>query len=314
MKQKEVLILCGPTAVGKTACSLWLAEAVGGEVVSADSMQLYRYMDIGSAKPTREERARVPHHLVDFLDPRAPFSVAEYQKLARTAIRDILRRGKIPVVSGGTGLYVHSILYDMDFTASPGDPAFRREMEALAEREGREAVHRLLAEQDPVAAEHLHPGNLKRIIRCLEILRQGGTIRPFRESFMKTNLYSCRVLGLTRNRQELYHRIDRRVEMLMEEGLLEEVRGLMEMGLTEDDISMKGIGYKELILHLKGTCTLKEAVTQIQQNTRNYAKRQLTWFRRYDDVHWLDLSPYCGEEKEIRREIERWTEEKGVSV
>lgn len=303
--KKEVIILCGPTAVGKTACSLHLAEALGGEIISADSMQLYRYMDIGSAKPTRNELDRIPHHLVDFLDPRTPFSVAEYQQLARKAILQVLEQGKPPVVSGGTGLYINSILYEMDFSVPVNDLAFRREMEELAEREGKEAVHQLLKEQDREAAERIHPNSLKRVIRSLEILREGGKIRTFEESFVKTDLYDCRLVGLTRDREELYQRINRRVDLLMEAGLLEEVRNLMEMGLTEGDISMKGIGYKEIIAFLKEECSLEEAVSLIKQSTRNYAKRQLTWFRRYDDIQWFDLSLYPSE-IEAGEDILQW--------
>lgn len=303
--QKEVIILCGPTAVGKTACSLYLAEALGGEIISADSMQLYQYMDIGSAKPTREELKRIPHHLVDFVDPRTPFSVAEYQRLARNAILQVLEQGKIPIVSGGTGLYVNSILYEMDFSVPVKDSNFRREMEELAQREGKEAVHQLLMEQDREAAERIHPNSLKRVIRSLEILREGGKIRTFEESFVKTSLYNCRLVGLTRDREELYQRINRRVDLLMEAGLLEEVRGLMEMGLTEGDISMKGIGYKEIIAYLKGESSLEEAVSLIKQNTRNYAKRQLTWFRRYEDIQWFDLSLYPSE-REAGEDILQW--------
>lgn len=303
--KKEVIILCGPTAVGKTACSLYLAEALGGEIISADSMQLYRFMDIGSAKPTREELAKIPHHLVDFLDPRTPFSVAEYQQLARKAILQVLEQGKTPVVSGGTGLYINSILYEMDFSVPVKDLAFRKEMEDLAEREGKEAVHQLLMEQDPEAAERIHPNSLKRVIRSLEILREGGKIRTFEESFVKTTLYDCRLVGLTRDREELYHRINRRVDLLMEAGLVEEVRNLMNMGLSEGDISMKGIGYKEIIAFLKGECSLEEAVSLIKQSTRNYAKRQLTWFRRYDDIQWFDLSLYPSE-KEAGEDILQW--------
>jgi tRNA dimethylallyltransferase len=302
---KEVLILCGPTAVGKTACSLTLAEALDGEIISADSMQLYRYMDIGSAKPTKEELSRIPHHLVDFLDPRVPFSVAEYQKMAREAIQQVLEEGKTPVVSGGTGLYVHSILYEMDFSVPARDLAFRQEMEELAEKEGKEAVHRLLMDQDQEAAERIHPNSLKRVIRSLEILREGGKLRGFEESFIKNPNLHCRLIGLTRDREELYRRINERVDLLMEAGLLEEVRSLMDMGLTEQDISMKGIGYKEIIAFLKGEYALEEAVALIKQNTRNYAKRQLTWFRRYGDIKWFDLSLYPTE-KEAGEEILQW--------
>lgn len=293
-----IIALAGPTAVGKTKFAIMLAQALDGEVVSCDSMQLYKYMDIGSAKPTAEEMSMAKHHLVDIIDPRDEFSVAQYQKLAKQAISDILSRGKTPIISGGTGLYLNSLLYDMDFSSVPEDSSYRTELEGIAEQEGgREALHKKLAELDPKAASLIHPNNAKKVIRALERLKEGeGEIKQFSDLSRETDDYDVVLIGLTRDRAELYDRINRRVDILMEEGLLDEVKGLMDMGLTQENISMKGIGYKEVMDHLDGRCSLEDAVTTIQKNTRHYAKKQLTWFRRYDKMHWFDISEYNSDE------------------
>lgn len=302
---KDIIAVVGPTAVGKTEYAIRLACELDGEIVSCDSMQLYKFMDIGSAKPTKAEQAMVPHHLVDEIDPRREFSVVQYQKLARQAISDIHSRGKLPVISGGTGLYLNSILYEMDFSAPPRQDGYRKELEALAENQGAEVLHRRLAEKDPDAAQRIHPNNIKKVIRALEAVESTGEgIRPFSQAAQPFAGYRPFLIGLTRERSQLYDRINRRVELLMEQGLLEEVRGLMDMGLTEENISMKGIGYKELIAHLKGEYGLDEAIAKIQQNTRHYAKRQLTWFRRYDKIEWFDLSQYETSENALKDMIE----------
>ncbi len=290
-------MICGPTAVGKTEYAIDVALRFGGEIVSADSMQIYKYMDIGSAKPTPEEQSRVRHYLVDEIDPREPFSVALYQKRAKEAIEQVFANGRIPVISGGTGLYVSSLIYDMDFSAPPGDASFRTELEELASREGAGAVHALLAEKDPEAAARIHPNNLKKVIRALEAHENGGSgISPFEESFVRTRDYDVVLVGLTRDRAELYGRIDRRVDLLIEAGLVDEVKRLTAMGLGYSDISMKGIGYKEIIAYLNGGYDLDEAVRLVKQNTRRYSKRQMTWFRRYEDMKWFNISEYESEE------------------
>ena len=301
---RKIIAIAGPTAVGKTKFALEVAKAFDGEIVSCDSMQLYKYMDIGSAKPSPEELRAVRHHLVDVIDPREPFSVAEYQKRAKDAIADIFARGRTPVVSGGTGLYLNALLYDMDFTADPGDPEYRDKLRRLADTEGPEAVHVLLKKQDPAAAAIIHPNNVKRTIRALERLLDGeGQVRPFSGSFKETKDYDVLLAGLSRDRAELYDRIDRRVDMLIKAGLVDEVRRLMDMGLTESDISMKGIGYKEIIAYLEGQCDLDQAVSEMKKNTRHYAKRQLTWYRRYDKIYWLDISAYRNDEEAIEELI-----------
>lgn len=302
---KDIIVVAGPTAVGKTQYAIELAKALDGEIVSCDSMQLYKYMDIGSAKPTAEELAQAKHYLVDEIDPRQPFSVAEYQKMASAAIREIHEKGKPAIISGGTGLYLNSLLYEMDFGADVADDGYRKELEDFAAEQGAEALHARLAEKDPAAAERIHPNNIKKVIRALEAVEKGGkAIRPFTEVQKENPLYRPFLIGLTRDRQELYDRINMRVDILMQQGLLEEVTGLFEMGLTEDNISMKGIGYKEIIQHLKGEYTLEEAVDKIKQNTRHYAKRQLTWFRRYEKMNWFDLSAYDSTESALEDMLE----------
>lgn len=305
-RSKTIIAVAGPTAVGKTEFAIKLAEAFDGEIVSCDSMQLYKYMDIGSAKPTAEEMARAKHHLVDIIDPRDEFSVAQYQRLAKTAIKDIFKREKLPIVSGGTGLYLNSLLYDMDFSAASEDHAYRTELEEIAEKEGREALHEILMKKDPDAAATIHPNNTKKIIRALERLKQGeGHIRKFSDINRETSDYDVILIGLNRARAELYDRINRRVEILMDEGLLDEVKSLRQMGLTQENISMKGIGYKELMDYLDGICTLEMAVDTIQKNTRHYAKKQLTWFRRYDKMNWYNISDFDSDEHAFE-EMKKW--------
>ena len=289
---RKIIAIAGPTAAGKTEFAIQAALMLDGEVVSCDSMQLYKYMDIGSAKPTKEQRAAVPHHLVDMIDPREEFSAAKYQKLAKDAISDISSRGKQPVICGGTGLYLESLLYDMDFASEPGDPGTREKYYKIAEEEGPEALYERLSVLSPDSAARIHPNNIKRVVRALEAAENGDPIEDINTCLEKTKDYDAVLIGITRDREELYDRINRRVDILMEEGLLDEVKMLVEMGLDFDDISMKGIGYKELIGHLNGEYDLDEAVRLIKRNTRHYAKRQMTWFRRYKDMKWFNVSDY----------------------
>lgn len=290
--KKQIIIIAGPTAVGKTEYAIETAKAINGEIVSADSMQLYKYMDIGSAKPTPEELSQVKHYLVDEIDPREKFSVAKYQKLAKAAIREIFDKGKVPVISGGTGLYINSLMYEMDFAAPPSDEAFRKEIEDMALKKGRDYIHSKLAELDPDAAARIHPNNVKKVIRAIEAAQNGNKVKDFDNAQVPAADYDVLLAGLTRDRAELYERINRRVDILIEKGLVEEVSSLMQMGLGYDDISMKGIGYKEIIGSLEGKYTIEEAIELIKKNTRHYAKRQLTWLRRYDNIKWFNLSSY----------------------
>lgn len=296
----RILVIAGPTAVGKTEYAIRAAEAFNGEIVSCDSMQIYRYMNIGSAKPSPEELSRVPHHLVDFADPREPFTVADYQRLAREAVADIISRGRLPVIAGGTGLYLNSLLLPMDFAKAPENSEYREELLALAEEKGREYLHCMLEDADPEAAARIHPNNVKKVIRALERLKEGEKkVRPFAEAREEDFLYDAVLIGLTRPREELYSRINRRVDMMIDEGLEEEVRGLLDMGLDESFTSMKGIGYKEMLEYLDGRCTLETAIDSIKKNSRHYAKRQLTWFRRYDTMKWYDLSEYLSDSQAV---------------
>ncbi len=305
---KKVIAIAGPTAVGKTKFAIEAAKFIGGEIVSCDSMQLYKYMDIGSAKPTKEELAQVPHHLVDIIDPREPFSVYEYQKLAKEAISDIHSRGLIPVISGGTGLYFNSIIYDMDFTSDSGDLKYRKELKDLADVEGKEAVYKLLVDLDPKTASEIHPNNLKRTIRALERIHEGEkNVRSFKNVNEENKEYDIVLIVLTRDRAELYDRINKRVMLLIEAGLVDEVKRLMDMGLTSDDISMKGIGYKEIMAYLDGEYDLDTAIDIVQKNTRHYAKRQLTWYRRYDKIRWLDITA-CGSDENAIEVLKSWLE------
>lgn len=298
---KKIIVLLGPTAVGKTKISVELALALDGEIVSADSMQLYKEMTIGSAKPNFEEMKGVPHHLVDEIDPKKPFSVAQYQRLAKAAINDIFSRGKLVIIAGGTGLYINSLIYDMDFGENPGNPAFRKEMEKLAEIEGKEVVHKLLVEKDPIASEKIHPNNLKKVIRGLERISEEGSIRSFEESFKAVKDYEVILIGLKRDREELYTRINQRVDLFMEQGLIKEVKSLIEDGLSDENISMMGIGYKEIYDYIQGQTDLDRAITLIKQNSRHLGKKQMTWFKRYKGVKWFDLSTLqCPEEEIIK--------------
>lgn len=292
INKPKILVIAGPTAVGKTKYAIEMARRFDGEVVNCDSMQIYKYMDIGSAKPTAEELSLAVHHLVDFVDPREDFSVAEYQKLAKEAIRDIISRGKLPVISGGTGLYLNSLLYEMDFSNAPRDTAYRDRLWKIAEENGSSHLHKMLMEKDPEIAVTIHENNTKKIIRALERLNESGSIRAFTEVNKPNEDYDPILVGLSRDRAELYDRINARVDILMEMGLIDEVKKLMDMGLTFDSISMKGIGYKEIISYLEGRVDISEATDNIKKNSRHYAKRQLTWFRRYDKMFWLNISDY----------------------
>ena len=306
---REIIVICGPTAVGKTEYAIRTALHVGGEIVSCDSMQLYKFMDIGSAKPTAEEQSRVKHYLVDQIDPSEPFSAARYQSLAKAAIEEIFSKGKIPVIAGGTGLYLNALLYDMDFSATPADEEFRSKLYEEAEKSGPEAVYEKLKRLDPAAASRIHPNNVKKVIRAIEAAAHGEKVKDFSKDLIPCNEYEARLIGLTRDRQELYARINRRVDILMEAGLVDEVRGLLDRGLTEDDISMKGIGYKEIIGYLSGRYDLETAVDLVKKNTRHYAKRQMTWFKRYKNMKWFDISGY-GSDEACLEEIFKWLEKK----
>lgn len=285
-----LIILTGPTAVGKTALSIQLAKALDGEIISADSMQVYRHMDIGSAKITQEEMEGVPHHLIDVLDPWEECSVVRFQEMAKEAIKGIRQRGHLPIVVGGTGFYIQALLYDIDFTETDQDDSLRQELEELAAREGAGRLHEMLAQIDPESADQIHENNVKRVIRAIEYYRQTGekiSLHNQRER-QKTSPYDFLYYVLTMDRKLLYPRIDLRVDQMLQQGLLEEVKALKEMGCTADMVSMQGLGYKEMLAYLEGRLSYEEAVYILKRDTRHFAKRQLTWFKREREVRWLE--------------------------
>ena len=308
---RKLIAVAGPTAVGKTKYAIETAKAFNGEIVSCDSMQLYKYMNIGSAKPTPEEQAEVKHWLVDEIDPKEPFSVARYAQMAKAAIEDIFSRGKTPVIEGGTGLYLNSLLYEMDFSGASVDTELRDTLLNEAELFGPEYIYNKLKEADPKAAERIHPNNVKKVIRALEGAISGKNIVDFKNCQEKCKDYDVILIGLTRNRPELYDRINQRVDIMIEEGLFHEVEELLEMGLDESDISMKGIGYKEIIGYFDGLYGQEEAIELIKKNSRHLAKRQLTWFRRYEDTKWFNLSEYESDETAVG-EIIGWVQTQGI--
>lgn len=308
---RPLIILTGPTAVGKTKLSIDLAKAMGGEIVSADSIQVYRHMDIGSAKVTKSEMGGVPHHLIDVLDPTEEFNVVIFQKMAKKAVEGILNRGHIPVVVGGTGFYIQALAYDIDFTENDQDRTLRLELERIAGEKGGEYLHKMLEEVDPAAADQIHANNIKRAIRAIEFYRQTGTrISEHNEAERKkSSPYQLFYYVLNTRRSILYDRVERRVEQMMEQGLLEEVKKLAAMGCARDMVSMQGLGYKELLDHLEGRCTLEEAVYTIKRDTRHFAKRQLTWFKREKDVRWLNLPDFHDNLTEVLDHILQETRE-----
>lgn len=293
-----LLILTGPTAVGKTNLSIRLAKAVNGEIISADSMQVYRRMDIGTAKIKKEEMCGVPHHLIDICEPQEEYHVVRFAADARRLIREITDRGHLPVLVGGTGFYIQAVLYDVDFTETTEDTAYREELSEYARQYGAEALHARLAEADPASAEAIHANNVKRVIRALEFYRQtGAPISAHNEEQRKKEpAYNSAYFVLTEERSVLYRRIEKRIDKMIEEGLVEEVRALMAEGCTAGMVSMQGLGYKEILSYLNGECTLAEAVSVLKRDTRHFAKRQLTWFKRERDVLWFDKDAYADEE------------------
>jgi tRNA dimethylallyltransferase len=288
---KNIIIIAGPTASGKTDIGIRLAKAIDGEIISADSMQIYKYMNIGTAKPTLDEREGIPHHMIDVVFPDQEFSVALFRKLAGEYIDDIINRGKVPIVLGGTGLYINSLTYSLDFTEASEDKEYRTFLMDLADQEGKEYVHSMLRERDPEAYERLFPNDLKRVIRALEVYKATGkTIsQSQRESKERPIEYNPAYFALTMDRKRLYDRINLRVDKMFDSGLIEEVKMLRNMGYSRELTSMQGIGYKEVFDYLDKSMTLEEIKSIIKQSTRRYAKRQLTWFRREYRIKWIDL-------------------------
>ena len=299
--KKPLIILTGPTAAGKTKLSIALAKAINGEIISADSMQVYRYMDIGSAKIKPEEMDGVPHYLVDILEPTVDFNVVMFQKYAKEAMEQIYAKGKVPILVGGTGFYIQSVLYDIDFTENDEDTELRKELEAQAQENGAQYLHDMLKECDPKAAEEIHANNIKRVIRAIEYNRQtGGRISEHNETErQKESAYASCYFVLTDERARLYQNIDKRVDIMLEEGLVDEVKRLMDMGCKRESTAMQGLGYKEIIAYLLGEITLEEALYLIKRDTRHFAKRQLTWFRRERDVIWVEKDKFAYDDQKM---------------
>lgn len=313
-KKKPMIILTGPTAVGKTDLSIQLAKAMNGEIISADSMQVYRHMDIGSAKVTPEEMDGVPHHLIDVLEPEEEFNVVVFQKLAKEALTGIYERGHIPIIVGGTGFYIQALLYDIDFTENDGDTAIRRELEKLAQTQGAGCLHQMLQEIDPESAASIHQNNVKRVIRAIEFYRQTGKKISLHneQEREKQSPYQFLYYVLDTDRKTLYERIDRRVDLMMEHGLVDEVKHLADMGCTRDMVSMQGLGYKEILDYLSGEIPLEKAVYILKRDTRHFAKRQITWFKRERDVRWLELEQFQNDRKKVLEHILDEIEGEGI--
>lgn len=299
MDKKPLIILTGPTAVGKTALSVELAKAVNGEIISADSMQVYRYMDIGTAKITPQEKKGIPHYLIDELDPGEDFNVVLFQKLTKGYMADIYAKGKIPILTGGTGFYIQAVLYDIEFTDNDTDFSYREQLTALLQEKGADHLYALLKEKDPESAAAIHPNNSKRIIRALEYLRLTGDriSEHNKEQWEKESPYNFCYFVLNKDRAKLYDAINQRVDQMLKNGLIDEVKRLASMGYTRDMVSMQGLGYKEILTYLEGEYSLEKAIEILKRDTRHFAKRQLTWFKREKEVLWVDKDRYLSEEE-----------------
>lgn len=297
MKNKDNLfILIGPTAIGKTALSIELAKRMNGEIISADSMQIYKFMDIGSAKITKDEMEDIPHHLIDIVLPNEEFTVANFKDRSIELIKDINSRGKLPIVAGGTGLYINSLVYNLNFAQVAPNDELRERLELLGNEYGNEYLHQELQKIDFESAERISVNDRKRIIRAIEIFEvTGKPMSEYNKNFrIPIDDYNLVMIGLNMDRAELYNRINARVDIMIKEGLIDEVKGLLEMGYNKELVSMKGIGYKEVVMYLEGAISLDKSVELIKQGTRNYAKRQLTWFRRDNRIKWVNVEEFSN--------------------
>lgn len=300
----KLLIVVGPTAVGKTDTSIELAKKLDGEIISADSMQIYKYMDIGTAKPTIDEIQGITHHLINVIEPNEVFTVANFQKQTKVVIEEIINRNKLPIIAGGTGLYVNSIIYNMDFTRTVSNWTLRNQLQLEANKYGNEYIHNKLREIDPESADRIHKNNIKRVIRAIEIFHESGEkMGDFQKDLQLDNKYNFVLIGLTRDRHELYDRINKRVDIMIQDGLIEEVAELLNRGYSKDLIAFKGLGYKEIISYLNHDINLDKAIEILKRDTRRYAKRQLTWFKRLENIKWYNLSQYDSKENLINNII-----------
>ena len=302
--KKKVIAIIGPTAVGKTKMSIELAKALDGEIISGDSMQIYRGMDIGTAKATKQEMQGIPHYLIDIKDPAEAFSVAEFQGLASGLIEEISNRGKVPIIAGGTGLYIQSILYNYNFSVAESNPEYRLFLEKRIETEGIDDVYNELRIIDPESCDRIHPNNVRRVIRALEVFHETGlTMTEYLQEQESESRYHHQIIGLTMERSLLYERINNRVDRMVGQGLLEEVKALYDSGI-KDCQSIQAIGYKELYDYFNGNLSKEEAIELLKRNSRRYAKRQLTWFRNKMDVEWFDMSEAVSDADVFQQKIE----------
>ena len=312
--KRPLIILTGPTAVGKTELSIRLARLVQGSVISADSMQVYRHMDIGSAKIKKSEMQEIPHYLIDILEPTEEFHVVQFQQYAKKYLQEIYALGRIPIIVGGTGFYIQALLYDIDFTKEQEDSAYRDTLMQIAKEQGAHVLHQMLAKADPKAAEEIHEDNVKRVIRALEFYHLSGRkISEHNEQErQKQSPYQFAYFVLNDDREKLYERINYRVEQMLAEGLVDEVLKLQKLGCNKDMVSMQGLGYKEILNYLEGTCTLEDAAYQIKRDTRHFAKRQLTWFRREQDVVWVNKPEFNYDNDKILNYMQKILRQKGI--
>lgn len=306
MKKRPLIVLTGPTAVGKTALSVKLAKAVNGEIISADSMQVYKGMDIGSAKISKDEMEGIPHHLIDVLDPSEEFNIVKFKELSLKAMEEIYAKGKIPIIAGGTGFYIQSVLYDIAFENNEDERTYRNELENIAkEPDGNLKLYQMLKECDPKSAEIIHQNNVKRVIRALEFFKETGLPISEHNEEQKQNEspYNFCYFVLNDDRDKLYENIEKRVDIMLENGLLDEVKTLHEKGYTKDMVSMQGLGYKEILEYFNGEISLERAVYLIKRDTRHFAKRQLTWFRREKEISWVNKQDFSYDEEKILKHI-----------
>lgn len=292
MKKIPLIILTGPTAVGKTDLSIKIAKDLDAEIISADSMQIYEYMDVGSAKVTKEEMDGIHHYMIDEVKPDFKFSVSEFQLRADKYIDEIIEKNKLPLVTGGTGLYLNSLIYNMDFAKSDANNELRESLRLELEEHGIDYMHEKLRSLDEESANRIHKNNTKRVIRALEVCLSGEKMNDFSRNLKFNDKYEPIIIVLNRERDHLYERINKRVDIMLEKGLIDEVKNLLNMGYSKDLVSMQGIGYKEIIKYLDGEYTYDEAIEVIKRDSRRYAKRQITWFKRYESAKWFNLDEY----------------------
>lgn len=314
MSKKPMVVLTGPTAVGKTALSIDLAKKINGAIISADSMQVYKYMDIGSAKITKEEMQGIDHYLIDELMPEDEFNIVQFQKMAKEALDKIYSKGQIPIITGGTGFYIQGLLYDIDFDAQNQNDSIRKELEAFAVEKGAHQLHELLKDIDPVSYDIIHENNVKRVIRAIEFYRISGypISEHNQQEKQKESPYNFAYFVLNDDRENLYKRIDKRVDIMVKQGLVEEVRRLHQMGYSKDMVSMQGLGYKEILRSFEGEYSMEEAIDIIKRETRRFAKRQITWFRREKEVIWINKNEYNYSNDLIIDEMKKILLDKGI--